>query len=64
MMSPMSLYISVRVRDQYRSAANEKIAADPGMVDLMSSSNSGFDAERMAYGGFKSLVLSPNTNTG
>ena len=39
-----------------RDSANEKVAADPRMVDLMSSSSSGFDAERMAYGGFQSLV--------
>ena len=38
-----------------RDLTNEKVAADPRMVDLMESSNSGFDAARMAYGGFKSL---------
>ena len=41
-----------------RDLANEKVAADPRMVDLLESSNSGFDAERMAYGGFQSLVQS------
>jgi uncharacterized protein YbaA (DUF1428 family) len=39
-----------------RDLANEKVAADPRMADLMESSNSGFDAKRMAYGGFASLV--------
>ncbi len=39
-----------------RDLANEKVAADPRMADLMESSNSGFDARRMAYGGFQSLV--------
>ena len=39
-----------------RDLANEKVAADPRMVDLIDSSNSGFDAERMAYGGFRSFV--------
>ncbi len=39
-----------------RDLANEKVATDPRMVDLMNSSNSGFDAERMAYGGFRSFV--------
>jgi uncharacterized protein YbaA (DUF1428 family) len=39
-----------------RDLANEKVATDPRMVDLVSSSNSGFDALRMAYGGFQSLV--------
>lgn len=41
-----------------RDAANKKVAADPRMVDLMESSNSGFDAERMVYGGFKPFVRS------
>ncbi len=39
-----------------RDLANEKVAADPRMVDLINSSNSGFDAEQMAYGGFQSFV--------
>ena len=39
-----------------RDLANEKVAADPRMADLISSSNSGFDAKRMAYGGFQPLV--------
>lgn len=39
-----------------RDSANAKVAADPRMVDLMNSSNSGFDAERMAYGGFLAFV--------
>lgn len=39
-----------------RDLANEKVAADPRMVDLMNSSNTGFDAERMAYAGFQPLV--------
>jgi uncharacterized protein YbaA (DUF1428 family) len=38
-----------------RDSANEKVAADPRMVELVGSSNSGFDAERMAYGGFRSF---------
>ena len=47
-----------------RDLANEKVAADPRMADLIGSSNSGFDAQRMAYGGFKSLVRSSNANAG
>ena len=39
-----------------RDLANEKVAADPRMAELIESSNSGFDAERMAYGGFRLLV--------
>ena len=41
---------------EMRDAANKKVAADPRMMELMESADSGFDAERMAYGGFKSLV--------
>lgn len=39
-----------------RDLANQRVAADPRMEELMSSSNSGFDAERMAYGGFRALL--------
>ena len=39
-----------------RDLANEKVATDPRMADLVSFSSSGFDAERMAYGGFRSFV--------
>jgi len=39
-----------------RDQANQKVAADPRMVELMNSTDSGFDARRMAYGGFKSFV--------
>ncbi len=47
-----------------RDLANEKVAADPRMADLIDSSKSGFDAKRMAYGGFQSLVPSSNANNG
>ena len=47
-----------------RDLANEKVAADPRMADLIESSDSGFDAKRMAYGGFQSLVRSSNANAG
>jgi uncharacterized protein YbaA (DUF1428 family) len=43
-----------------RDLANEKVAADPRMADLIDASNSGFNAERMAYGGFRPLVPSAN----
>jgi uncharacterized protein YbaA (DUF1428 family) len=43
-----------------RDLANEKVAADPRMADLIDPlidpSNPVFDAKRMAYGGFRSLV--------
>ncbi len=41
-----------------RDLANEKVAADPRMAELIESSNSGFNAKRMAYGGFESFVRS------
>lgn len=47
-----------------RDLANEKVAADPRMAELIESSNSGFDAERMAYGGFRSFVRSASTING
>ncbi|MEX0709454.1 MAG: DUF1428 domain-containing protein [Woeseia sp.] len=47
-----------------RDLANEKVAADPRMVDLINSSQSGFDAERMAYGGFQSFVRSSIARVG
>ena len=46
-----------------RDLANKKVAADPRMAELPSS-NSGFDAKRMAYGGFRSLVRSSGANAG
>ena len=45
-----------------RDLANEKVASDPRMADLVDASNTGFDAERMAYGGFRPLVPSANVN--
>lgn len=45
-----------------RDLANEKVAADPRTADLIDSSHSGFNAKRMAYGGFRSFVRSPSTN--
>lgn len=47
-----------------RDLANEKVAADPRMADLVDSSNSGFDAKRMAYAGFRSLVRSSGAIAG
>ena len=47
-----------------RDLANEKVAADPRVADIVNSSKSGFDAERMAYGGFQSFVRSSNANAG
>ena len=39
-----------------RDRANEKVASDPRMAKLINASKSGFDAQRMAYGGFRQLV--------
>lgn len=41
---------------QMRDLANQKVASDPRMPELMAASNSGFDATRMAYGGFQWLT--------
>lgn len=46
-----------------RDLANAKVAADPRMADLVDAPRLGFDAQRMAYGGFKSLVQLPDANT-
>ena len=43
-----------------RDRANQKVAADPRMAELMSDADSGFDAARMAYGGFSPLVPAPS----
>ncbi len=42
-----------------RDLANEKVATDPRMAELMGGADSGFDAARMAYGGFSPLVPAP-----
>lgn len=51
-----------------RDLANERVAADPRMADLIKplthSSRPIFDAERMVYGGFRSFVQSSRKNTG
>lgn len=50
-----------------RDLANERVAADPRMADLISpltdASRPVFDASRMMYGGFRSLVASTGGNT-
>lgn len=44
-----------------RDEAGSKVAADPRMPDLMNSLGSGFDAARMAYGGFREFVSSSDS---
>ena len=39
-----------------RDMANQKVASDPRMAGIVDGTNTGFDAMRMAYGGFKRLV--------
>ena len=50
-----------------RDLANKRVAADPRMTDvikpLTNTSRPIFDAERMVYGGFRSLVQSSNQST-
>ncbi len=45
-----------------RDRINAKVAADPRMTDLVNSSDSGFDASRMAYGGFQAFAGSSNAD--
>lgn len=45
-----------------RDRANAKVSADPRMVDLLESFDTGFDAKRMAYGGFQKFVLSSDAD--
>ena len=45
-----------------RDRANAKVLADPRMTDLIESYGRGFEAKRMAYGGFQKFVVSYNTN--
>ena len=47
-----------------RDLANQKVAADPRMTDLMESLGAGFDASRMTYGGFRKFVLSSRKGIG
>ena len=50
-----------------RNLANKRVAADPRMADLINpltnTSRPIFDAKRMVYGGFRSLVQSSNPNS-
>lgn len=39
-----------------RDRANERVAADPRVTKLMESLDTGFNANRMAYGGFRPLL--------
>lgn len=51
-----------------RDRVNEKVASDPRMAELVDPlvdpSNPIFDAKRMVYGGFRSLLRSTDENTG
>ncbi len=46
---------------ELRDLANHKVAADPRMAELVDAAGSGFDPERMAYGGFSAFVRSPGS---
>lgn len=39
-----------------RDLANDKVAKDPRVASIIEAFNSGFDAKRMAYAGFKPLI--------
>ena len=45
-----------------RDVANQRVAADPRMATLIAASNTGFEARRMVYGGFQSLVPNVDAN--
>lgn len=49
-----AVFPSKQVRDQ----ANEKIAADPRMAEIMDPNNTPFDMQRTIWGGFQTLVRS------
>jgi uncharacterized protein YbaA (DUF1428 family) len=40
----------------HRDKVNAKVMADPRLKVMMDASNAPFDAKRMIYGGFESLV--------
>ena len=41
---------------EVRDAANEKIQSDPRMAEIMDLDNPPFDVQRMAFGGFQTIV--------
>lgn len=45
-----------------RDLANQKVAADPRMAEIVESSSAGFDPAQMAYGGFQPFVGSSDAN--
>lgn len=47
-----------------RDRVNEKVSTDPRIEALINSADSGFDAARMAYGGFSPLVQASGSNSG
>jgi uncharacterized protein YbaA (DUF1428 family) len=44
----------------HRDHVNAKVIADPRLADMMDGKVAPFDAQRMIYGGFKSLVRLPH----
>jgi uncharacterized protein YbaA (DUF1428 family) len=48
-------YIVYRSRAQ-RDKVNEKVMADPRLADMMDPEDSPFDASRMFWGGFESII--------
>jgi uncharacterized protein YbaA (DUF1428 family) len=45
-----------------RDRANAKVSTDSRMTDLVNSLGSGFDAKRMAYGGFEKFAFSTDAD--
>ncbi len=42
---------------EHRDAVNAKVMADPRLMEMCGPDQAPFDCKRMAYGGFKSLVV-------
>jgi uncharacterized protein YbaA (DUF1428 family) len=41
---------------EHRDAVNQKVISDPRLRNIMNEASMPFDCERMAYGGFRSIV--------
>ena len=59
-MFAWAVFPSREVRDQ----VNEKVMADPRMAELMDPENPIFDCQKLAFGGFQSLVHSAKSDAG
>jgi uncharacterized protein YbaA (DUF1428 family) len=51
-------WVTYASREQ-RDAVMDKVMADPRLIEMMQLKGVPFDAERMFWGGFKTLVMAP-----